>query len=80
MVEEHSTNLTCRIDPDYPTAIPAPVLSPSCQTSDLKDQRSEAALVESRQLPLVPAEEPAPREIDLKTVVDGKKDTFKTSR
>lgn len=36
MVEEHSTNLTPRIDPDYPSCVLTPV-SPACQQSEAKE-------------------------------------------
>lgn len=36
MVEEHSTNLTTRIDSDYPNSIPAPISSSACHAQEPK--------------------------------------------
>lgn len=87
MVEEHSTNLSSRIDPEYPSSVPA--LSPSCQKSELKlsaDSNAAATANDSKLDSTIPPEhanteqKDASCDLDVKTAIDYKKDTFKTSR
>lgn len=91
MVEEHSTNLNSRIDPEYPSSIPAPILSPSCQKADLKlTERADSASVttvadkpDSSLVTSQPAnaeQKEASCDLDVKSAIDHKKDSFKTSR
>lgn len=89
MVEEHSTSLTSRIDPEYPTSVPTPVLSPSCQKPDLHlstDATATATTIENKP-DSIATSQPANAEqvetlcdLDIKSSVDHKKDNFKASR
>lgn len=90
MVEEHSTNFSSRIDPEYSSSLPAPVLSPSCQKqADLKlSERTDSATASDKPDSSVAQAQPSANaeqkdascDLDVKTTIDHKKDTFKTSR
>lgn len=90
MVEEHSTNLSSRIDPEYPTSALAPTLSPSCQKSDLNlstDTTAASASITDNKPDSVATsqatnaeQKDASCDLDVRSVIDHKKDNFKTSR
>ncbi|XP_068904005.1 kazrin isoform X5 [Tenebrio molitor] len=86
MVEEHSANLTARIDSDYPSSIPPPVSA--CPSQDLKltDSSSGSPIGQASDVnfvkPLLGAEEkePAACDLDVKCITELKKDVYKSSR
>lgn len=89
MVEEHSTNLSSRIDSEYPTSALAPTLSSSCQKPDLNLSTDTAAATttnDSKPDSVATSQatnaeqKDASCELDVRGVLDHKKDTFKTSR
>ncbi|XP_049819963.1 kazrin isoform X2 [Aethina tumida] len=83
MVEEHSTNLTSRIDSDYPNSIPSPLPTPACVVQELK-QQTDATIIGQVDVnfvkpPLAANTEPPACELDVKCVNDPKKDAKQTS-
>ncbi|XP_063925804.1 kazrin isoform X3 [Zophobas morio] len=88
MVEEHSANLTARIDSDYPSSIPPPVSNSACPSQDLKltDSSSGSPIGQVSDVnfvkPLLGAEEKetAACDLDVKCITELKKDVYKSSR
>ncbi|KAK9891343.1 hypothetical protein WA026_014583 [Henosepilachna vigintioctopunctata] len=83
MVEEHSSNLTSRIDSDYPNTIPAPLSSPSSQFDSLKLSDSPSDALDSFVTPLLAAEKGKDGSCDLESrcmVADLRKDNYRSSR
>lgn len=88
MVEEHSANLTARIDSDYPISLPTQLSTSNLPSQDLKltDSPSGSPLGQVTDVnfikPLLGAEEkePAACDLDVKCITDLKKDVYKSSR
>ncbi|XP_064211732.1 kazrin isoform X3 [Tribolium castaneum] len=88
MVEEHSANLTARIDSDYPSSIPPPVSNTACPSQELKltDSSSGSPIGQVSDVnfvkPLLGAEEKenAACDLDVKCITELKKDIYKSSR
>lgn len=88
MVEEHSANLTARIDSDYPSSLPTHLSTSNLPLQDLKltDPPSGSPLGQVTDVnfvkPLLGAEEkePAACDLDVKCIADLKKDVYKSSR
>lgn len=89
MVEEHSANLTARIDSDYPSSIPPPVSNTACPSQELKlaDSSSGSPIGQVSSdvnfvKPLLGAEEKeiAACDLDVKCISELKKDIYKSSR
>ncbi|XP_018567349.1 kazrin isoform X2 [Anoplophora glabripennis] len=88
MVEEHSANLTSRIDSDYPNSLPAPVPGPACLAQELKLSESASSSTTAGQAdanfvkPLLGSEEADTNacDVDVKCVSDNKKDSYKSNR
>ncbi|KAJ8946080.1 hypothetical protein NQ314_008980 [Rhamnusium bicolor] len=87
MVEEHSTNLTSRIDSDYPNSLPTPVPSPACLAQEIKlSEPTSSTTVGQLDVnfikPLLGPEEAETNacDLDVKCVSDIKKDSYKSNR
>ncbi|XP_045464854.1 kazrin isoform X2 [Harmonia axyridis] len=83
MVEEHSANLTSRINSDYPNTIPAPLSSPSSQFDNLRLSNSSSEALDSFVTPLLSAdkERDASSDLDVRTAISElKKEGYRSSR
>ncbi|KAL3285426.1 hypothetical protein HHI36_019528 [Cryptolaemus montrouzieri] len=82
MVEEHSANLTSRIDSDYPNTIPAPLSSPS-QFDNLKLSDSPSDTLDSFVTPLLTTEKEkdVTGDLDARCVTgEPRKEAYRSSR
>lgn len=89
MVEEHSTDLTARIDSDFPNNSLAPITNPACLINEIKLAESASAAAASSACVDINIVRPTPAtgdevkinncDVDIKSL-DNKKNNFKSSR
>lgn len=86
MVEEHSTDLTARIDSDYPNSSSAPIPHPACLINEIKLAESASAAPASSSVNIniiksSPGDEVKTNNCDVDNdLLDNKKNIYKSSR
>lgn len=87
MVEEHSTDLTARIDSDFPNSSLAPIPNPACLINEIKLAESASAATASSSVDITivrpspgSAEEAKINNCDVDNKLADKKNSFKSSR